>query len=668
MDREGAEKRIEKLKKTINYHRYLYHVLDRQEISDAALDSLKKELFDLEQEFPNLITPDSPTQRVGGKPLEKFEKVKHSSPMISLNDAFSEEDMRDWMKRNQNIINQYFDFYCELKIDGLAMELIYENGVLKTASTRGNGLVGEDVTQNIKTIESIPLSIDISKCQNIKRIAVRGEVFLSKKDFEKFKNNYANPRNLAAGSIRQLDPEITASRRLDFFAYDLIREAEYSYVDSISETHEQKHQILKELGFKTNPYNRYCSNLEEVFIFYKEIKKIRKKIPYEIDGTVVIVNNNRICERLGVVGKAPRGAIAFKFPGLEATTIIEDIKVQVGRTGVLTPVAVLNPVNVGGAVVSRATLHNEDEIKRLGIKIGDTVIVSRAGDVIPDIIKVLKEMREEKKCRDFIMPEYCPSCGSKIIKQKDGVMHRCGNPNCFAQKREYFYHFVSRSAFNIDGLGPKIVDQLIESNLVSDPSDLFNLKEGDLLPLERFAEKSAKNLVEAVQNKREVEFSRLIYSLGIRNVGEETAFDLAKNFDSIKRLSIASMEDFLAIRDIGPVVARSIFDWFHNNKNEDFLKKLLKNIKIQYTNLKPKNLNLKFEDKTFVFTGTMSNITRDEAKKMVRDLGGNVSELVSKNIDYVVVGENPGSKYIKAKELGVKIINEKEFISRVSDA
>jgi len=443
MSKQQAKQRIKKLRKTINRHRYLYHVLDKQEISDAALDSLKKELFDLEKEFPEFVTSDSPSQRIGGKPLEKFKKHKHPKPMLSFNDAFSEKDIKDWLERISKILTplevnelegkhkknipltgltkkekDQSGFFCELKIDGLAIELIYENGVLKTGSTRGDGIIGEDITQNLKTIEAIPLHIGKLKIKNFKLkipplVVVRGEVFIPKKEFERFKTTYANPRNLAAGSVRQLDPKITASRHLDSFIYDLICQNR----DSV-DTHEQKHKILEKLGFKINPYNKYCKNLSEVFQFHKNIQKIREKIPYEIDGLVVIVNSNKIFEKLGVVGKAPRGAIAFKFPGRQTATIIEDIKVQIGRTGALTPVAYLKPVQVGGVMISRATLHNEDEIKRLKVKIGDTVIVERAGDVIPDIVKVLPEMRTGKE-KEFEMPKFCPVCKVRLLDKKE---------------------------------------------------------------------------------------------------------------------------------------------------------------------------------------------------------------------------------------------------------
>ncbi len=692
MTKQQAKQRIARLKKLINRHRYLYHVLDKQEISDAALDSLKKELFDLEKEFPEFITLDSPSQRIGGKPLEKFKKVKHSKPMLSFNDAFSEKDMEDWVLRisklltplevnelegkhwknipltgltkkekKQILSSRQGGFYCELKIDGLAIELIYKNEILKIGSTRGDGIIGEDITQNLKTIEAIPLKtiktefIGTDKFGLDAQLVVRGEVFIPKKEFERFKTTYANPRNLAAGSVRQLDPKITASRHLDSFVYDLI-------TDLGQKTHEQKHKILKEFGLKTNAFNKYCKNLPEVFKFYKDIQKIREKIPYEIDGLVVIVNSNRVFEKLGVVGKAPRGAIAFKFPGRQATTIIEDIKVQIGRTGALTPVAYLKPVQVGGVIISRATLHNEDEIKRLKVKIGDTVIVERAGDVIPDIVKVLPEMRTGKE-KEFKMPELCPVCKNKIIRPKGEAVSRCSNPNCFAQKREYFHHFVSKAAFNIEGLGEKIVDQLVEENLVSDPVDLFELKQGDLLPLKRFAEKSAENIIKAIQSKKEITLPRFIFALGIRNAGEETALDLAEHFGKLEKLQKAGLEELENIEDIGPIVAKSIYTWFREKRNIEFLKKLKKlGIRINWD--RPGlSQNKRLRGKRFVLTGGLETMTRDEAKNKIRELGGDISESVSKQTDYVIVGSEPGSKYDKAKKLGVKIINEKEFLN-----
>ncbi len=685
MDKREAKQRIEKLKKTIKRHRHLYHVLDKQEISDEALDSLKKELFDLEQQFPDLIAPDSPTQRIGGRPLDKFKKVKHPKKMLSFNDAFSREDMENWMDRISRLLGKkeanQLDYYCELKIDGLAIELIYEQGILKTGSTRGNGNIGEDITQNLKTVEAIPLKLrekekvlkDLRKqrlpssavnaVENINfksRLVVRGEVFISKKDFQKVndyrkKRNlrlYANPRNLAAGSVRQLDPKVTARRSLDSFAYELV-------TDLGAGTHEQKHKILNAFGFKINPHNKYCSNLKSVYAFHEKTQKLRDSLDYEIDGVVVMVNNNRIFNKLGTAGKAPRGGIAFKFPGKDATTVVKDIKVQVGRTGALTPVAVLEPVNFGGVTISRATLHNEDEIRRLGVKRGDTVVVGRAGDVIPDIIKVLPEMRigDEK---EFKMPSKCPLCGSKV--EKDGAIHYCTNPDCFAKERKQFYHFVSKGAFDIKGLGPKIVDQLIEESMVSDPADLFELEKGDLVPLERFARKASSNLVESIQRSKEVSLARFIYSLGIRNVGEETAQDIAERFETFDNFKKASLKELEEIQDIGPVVADSIEDWLSSEKNKKFLKKV-KKVGIKVKNAKKKGANLK--DKKFVLTGALSSMTREQAKKEIRSLGGNVSSSVSSETDYLVVGEDPGSKHEEARQNNVRIIKEKEFLKMI---
>ncbi|OGZ83605.1 MAG: hypothetical protein A2599_02305 [Candidatus Staskawiczbacteria bacterium RIFOXYD1_FULL_39_28] len=663
MNKQEIKTRIEKLREVINHHRYLYHVLDKQDISDNALDSLKKELFDLETEYPEFITADSPTQRIGGKALKEFKKFKHPQRMTSFNDAFSKEDMQDWEKRFLKLLSENergkINYYCELKIDGLAIELIYENRVLKTGSTRGDGMVGEDVTENLKTIEAIPLSLQTTNYKLPTQTVARGEVFITKKEFERMNKEqkekglavYANPRNIAAGSIRQLDPKITSSRKLDSFAYDLLNKN--------IKTHEEKHKILKELGFKTNKHNKFCKNLEEVFEFHKKWQKEREKLDYEIDGVVVLVNNNEIFEKLGVVGKAPRAGIAFKFPQAEATTKVLDIKVQVGRTGAMTPVAVLEPVQVTGITITRATLHNEDEIKRLGLKIGDTVVVGRAGDVIPNIIKVLPELRMGGE-KSFKMPEKCPSCGAKLIKVEGEVLLRCPNKNCFAQKRRNFYHFVSRTAFNIDGLGPKIIDRLLDEAIISDPADLFDLKEGDVAGLERFAEKLAENLIKSIQEKREITLAKFIYALGIRNVGEETAIDLAKNFGSVKKIREAKLEDFEKILDIGPVVSKSIFEWFHEKDNLKFLDKLEKKVKI--TGYKLPVTSYKLIGKTFVLTGSMESMSRDKARAKIRELGGDISESVSSKTDYVIVGSDPGSKADRARKLGVKIISEQEFL------
>jgi len=663
VSKEEVKKRIEKLRELINYHRYLYHVLDKQEISEEALDSLKKELFDLEQEFPEFITSDSPTQRVGGKPLDVFEKVKREKMMFSFNDAFSREDMDNWEKRNNNLLseNDVIEYYCEPKLDGLAIELVYENGLLVLSSTRGDGKVGENVTQNIKTIESIPLKL---KVDSPREIIVRGEAVINKKDFENANKErvlegltpYANPRNLAAGSIRQLDPSVTAKRKLDANIYSLVS-------DLGQKTHEEEHKILESLGFKTNnKYNKLCKNMDEVFAFYDYWQKHREKLPYEIDGLVVSINNNGVFQKLGIIGKSPRGAIALKFPLKQATTIVEDVKVQVGRTGAITPVAILSPVTINGVVITRATLHNEKEIERLGLKIGDTAVVGRAGDVIPEVIKVFPELRSGKE-KDFEMVKFCPSCGSELVKPQKEIVWRCPNTKCFKRKSGWFKHFVSRGAFSIDGLGPKILERFLEEGLLGDPADLFDLKEGDILPLERFAQKSAKKLIENIQKRKRVSFSRFIYSLGIRNVGQKTSHDLSKRFESIEEIENSTIEDLENINDVGPIVARSIFEWFNDKENKDFLKKLEERGVTYFHEELSKNV---LSGKKFVLTGTMEKLSRELAKEKILSLGGEVSSSISKNTDYLVLGENPGTKREKAKELGVKIIGEGEFLKMIS--
>jgi DNA ligase (NAD+) len=682
MNKQQAKQRIAKLKKLIEHYRYLYHVLDKEEISSAALDSLKKELFDLEQQFPDLITPDSPTQRIGGKPLEKFAKIKHPQPMLSFNDAFSPQDMQEWLERISKLLTPHeqssIDFYCEPKLDGLAIELTYENGVLQSGCTRGDGIIGEDVTQNLKTIESIPLqlhsaekiTLDLQKeelkevANNIfkmktAKIVVRGEAIITKKNFQLVNQEqiklgqspFANPRNLAAGSIRQLDPKITAQRKLEVTIYDLI-------TDLGQQTHEQEHKILHALGFKTNnKYSRYCATLQDVFAFHQFWYQNREKLPYEIDGIVVTVNSNKIFQKLGVVGKAPRGAIAYKFPLQQATTIVKDIVVQVGRTGAITPVAILEPVSIAGVTITRATLHNEDEIKKLGLKIGDTVVVGRAGDVIPDIIKVLPELRTGKE-KIFHIPSHCPVCHSKLVKTEGEAIWRCPNKQCFARQKEYLYHFVA--AFEIMGVGPKIIDRFLEQGLINDAADLFFLKEGDILPLERFAEKSAQNLISAIQSKKRISLARFIYALGIRNVGEQMSFDLAKHFGSLEKLKNASLEQLQQVKDIGPISAQSIYHFFQQKENLQFLEKL-KKAGVEIVEEKPRLLPL--AGKTFVLTGTLSSLTRQQAKEKIHSLGGTTSESVSAQTNFLVVGETPGSKLEKAKKLGVKILNEKEFLS-----
>ncbi len=558
MNKKQVQERLKKLRTEIDYHRYLYHVLDRQEISDAALDSLKHELFKAEQEYPELITPDSPTQRVGGIPLDKFKKIKHQTRMLSLEDVFSEEEIKGWEGRLQRVLKKSvaFGYYCELKLDGLALNLKYKKGLFASGATRGDGETGEDVTNNVKTIETIPLFLRQPPEKELKKIGLsgtsikkllaaikngeieaRGEVIIFKSDFARLNQHnakkgeqiFANPRNAAAGSVRQLDPKIAAERPLKFIVYDLV-------TDIGLETHEQAHEVLKLLGFKSLKYNKFCPDIKTVIGFHHHWQKRRSDPDFHFDGIVVSVNQLKWYKPLGVRGKTPRYMVAYKFPGEEATTMVEEIKVQVGRTGKLTPTAYLQPVPVGGVTVSRATLHNEDEIKRLGVKLGDTVIIRRAGDVIPEVVRVLKNLRTGKE-KAFKMPSACPICGGKVArkrvsdkKQKESVAHYCVNKNCFAVLKRQLEHFVSKGAFNIEGLGPKIIEQLLNEGLVKNAADLFKLTEGDLVPLQRFAEKSAGNLVEAIADKKNISLARFLYALGIDHVGEETAITLTRNF------------------------------------------------------------------------------------------------------------------------------------------
>lgn len=689
MTKEEAKKRIKKLKDEINYHRYLYHVLDREEISDAALDSLKHELYNLEQQYPEFIISDSPTQRVGGEPLEEFEKVKHETPMLSIEDVFSPEELGDWQARVQKLLpHEKFDYYTEIKMDGLAVSLVYENGLLKVGSTRGDGKIGEDVTQNLKTIEAIPLQLRIppekeaneflkkfdhsmevkkfrDKLNNLGgKIKVRGEAFMSKKVFaelnreqkKKGEEEFANPRNAAAGSIRQLDPKITVSRKLDFYGYALV-------TDLGQATHEQAHEILKLIGIKVNPLNRLSGNLEEVEKFHEYVYKHREKLPYWTDGIVVVINNNRAFDKLGVVGKAPRGLIAYKFPAEQATTMILDVKWQVGRTGALTPVASLKPVSIGGTTVSHSTLHNFDEIERLGVKIGDTVIVERAGDVIPKVVKVLPKLRTGKE-RPIHLPKKCPICGGPVERRPGEVAIYCKNPKCFARDKEKILHFVSRKAFNIDGLGDKIVEKFMNEGLISGPADIFALTKGDIEPLERFAEKSAENLILAIEKSEKISLAKFIYALGIIHVGEETSINLANHFGCLEKIKKADLDELMKVPDIGGVVAKSIYEYFEEKKNLKLIGDLIKNgVKIEEVKRGKRIL----EGKIFVLTGELESMTRDEAKDKIRFLGGDVSGSVSKNTDYVVAGQEPGSKYEKAKKLGVKIIDEKEFLKMLKE-
>lgn len=660
MNRNEAKERIAKLRAEINRHRYLYHVLDRQEISDAALDSLKHELYKLEQQWPDLITPDSPTQRVGGKPLAKFNKVRHIRPILSIEDAFSLAEVEEWERRNQKILCEPTKgYYGELKMDGLAIVLTYERGLLVRAATRGDGLVGEEVTQNIRTIESVPLRLEETDLKLPSRLDVRGEVVITKEEWQRINREqekkgqplFANPRNLAAGSIRQLDPKVAAERRMDFYAFDILTEVG-------AKTHAQIHEWLKKLGFKTNPHCRRLADLSAVSRYLAWWEKKRVDLPYQTDGVVIVVDDIEQQRKLGSVGKADRWMLAYKFPAEQATTRVRDIVVQVGRTGVLTPVAILEPVRVAGTTVSRATLHNQDEIDRLDVRVGDTVIIQKAGDIIPDVVQVLKRLRTGRE-KKFSLPAHCPVCGGQVVRRPGEAAHYCLNTNCPGRTREALYHFASRAAFDIEGLGPKIVDKLVEAGLVQDPADFFTLTPRDLLNLEGFAEKSAQNLVAAIARRKVISLERFLNSLGIRHVGEETARDVAQHFGSLEKITAATEQDFKAVPNVGEVVAKSLADYFANKASWKLIAKF-KKLGLKIEEVKTKEAG-PLSGKVFVLTGTLSTMSRQEAKERILSLGGRVSESVSAHTDYVVAGDNPGSKLTKAKTLGVPVLTETEF-------
>ena len=691
MDKREVKKRLVKLRSEIEKYRYAYHVLDKSLISDMALDSLKNELEKLEREHPDLITPDSPTQRVGGAALAKFKKVRHSAAMMSLYDAFSPEDMKDWEKRMEKIFpGQKFDYYAELKMDGLAVALVYESGKFVLGATRGDGETGEEVTQNLKTIEAIPLNLrrpeeaELKKiglsAESVKlvfkaldrgRIEARGEAIMTSIVFNKLneinkklgKPPFANPRNAAAGSIRQLDSKLTAERKLDCHIYSLMPPLIKGGEGGFSQTHEQEHKLAHALGFKVLKENKFCRNLEEAIKFHDHWESRRDNLPFECDGVVAVVNDLSLWPKLGVVGKGPRYMMAYKFAAIQATTKVEDVIWQAGRTGVLTPTAVLTPVRIYGVTVSRATLHNLDEIRRLGLKIGDTVILERAGDVIPKVVEVLPKLRtgEEKEIR---VPRQCPMCSGGVEKVQGEVAYRCVNKNCYAVNLRRLAHWTSKNAMDIEGLGPKIIEQLYKEGLVRDASDFYKLTIDDLLPLERFAEKSADNLVKAISEKTQVELARFIYSLGIRHVGEESSLALAKYFGSLEKIKDASLDEINAIYDFGEIMAKSAYQWFHDKNNLQLLARLAAaGVKVKTLKLSAKSAKL--AGKIFVLTGSLEKLTRDQAKAKIRELGGEISSSVSQNTDYVVAGAEPGSKLVKARRLGVKILNENEFFELI---
>ncbi len=663
---KDVEKKIEALREKIRHHEHLYYVLDTPELTDAEFDKLMQQLKDLESEHPSLVTPDSPTQRVGGKPREGFVKVPHSSPMLSLDNTYNEEELRGWERRVHELTGRKdVDYVCELKLDGMSLALIYEDGKLARGVTRGDGSVGEDVTLNVRTVRSVPLSIPkerLKKAGIPVDFEVRGELLMPTASFKKIneereKNGlptFANPRNFTAGTVRQLDANVTAARRMDFFPYILLENGR-TYFDRHSKTLD----ALQAAGFKVNLNHKLVHSMDEVWAFIREWEAKRDSLPYEIDGIVVKVDRTGLQDELGFTGKAPRWAIAYKYAARAGITKLEDIRVQVGRTGKLTPVAMLSPVLIGGTTVRNATLHNMDEIERLGVKIGDWVQVERGGDVIPKVAKVIDDKDHPRGHKTFHMPEHCPVCGTKVVRTEGEVDYRCVNANCPAKLRETILHFASRGIMNIDGMGDALVTQLTERGLVKNVADIYKLTKDDLLSLERMGAKSAQNILDEIDASKKLPLERVIYGLGIRMVGERTAQFLAEHFGSMEALEQASVEELQNVDEVGPRIADSIVEFFSIPANRKLVERLGE-AGLAFKG-KKKERGTKLAGKTFVLTGTLAKYTRDEAKKMIEDAGGKVAGSVSKKTDYVVAGADAGSKLDKAKELGVAVIDEKEM-------
>ena len=662
MDLREAEKRIKELAGKIEYHNRKYYVEDNPVISDYEFDMLVKELSELEARFPELVTPDSPTQRVGGEPIKEFKPVRHVSPMLSLDNTYNKNDLSEFDGRIRRLVpDTRYDYFVELKIDGIASSLTYENGKLAIAATRGDGLTGDDITHNARTIRSIPLSIrNIPESFSDMRFHVRGEIFMPLKSFERLNDEklskgeepFANPRNAAGGSLKQLDPSVTARRGLDFFAYQLVPEGDPSLPISQARSME----ILEGMGFKVNRHNRKCPDIECVMGFCNEWEAKRSELPYEIDGMVIKVNDLKLQGRLGSTGKSPRWAISYKFPAKQATTKVNDIIASVGRTGAVTPVAFLEPVRIGGVTVSRAALYNADELERLNINVGDVVLVERGGEVIPKVVKVV----EKKTSGVFRLTDNCPSCGGRLVRDEGEAATRCINTSCPVQLQKNVEHYASRGAMDIEGLGPKVIDLLIREGLIDDFADLYKLMVEQLVPLERMGKKSAANLVENIKNSKDKHLSRLYYGLGIRHVGGRSAEILEARFNSLDDLMKAEVSELETINEIGPVMAKSIHDFFREEKNLSVINKLkaagVKTSEERKAPETPQNL----AGKAFVFTGAIS-LPRTQAEDMVKSRGGKVTSSVSRKTDYVVAGAEPGSKYDKARELGVKIISEDEL-------
>jgi len=667
----NIKNRIVKLRKEIGRLRNEYHVKNNPKVTDDVYESLSRELRDLENKYPLLVDENSSLNRVAGKPLPSFQKVKHDIRMLSLNDVFSEEEIIDWENRVKKLLNSEdtkINYFCEVKLDGLSASLHYKDGIFVRGATRGDGFIGEDVTENLKMITSIPLRLK----GNIQGdMEVRGEVVMTKKAWgalnkkqEKIgKPTFANTRNAAAGSLRQLDPKIVGERELSFFAWDIAQTTIRNYESRIK-NHSDKHKILKEIGFQVAPYEKEAQDLKEVFSYIQKVGALRKGLPYGTDGMVISIDNQELQDSLGVVGKAPRYMVAYKYEAERATTVVTDITVNVGRTGVMTPLAHFNGTLVAGSTISKATLHNMDQIERLDIRVGDTVVIQKAGDVIPEVVEVLVNMRTGKE-KKFKMPEFCPVCNSKIERkagvEESSVAFYCTNKNCPARSRRGMQHFVN--IYEIYEIGPKILDRLKDEGLISDAADLFTLEVADLSGLERFGLKSAENIINSIASHRKVLLWRFIYALGIIHVGEQTAQDLANHFGSLTKISKASEKEINNISNIGPVVSLSIYEYFMQKENLSFIDKLFKNgVVIDNTKLSKSN---KLKDKVFVLTGTLDTLSRDEVKKMILREGGRVSSSVSIKTDYVLAGEEPGSKYTDAQKLGVKIITEKEFLKMV---
>ena len=653
--------RVQALRDEIHGHNYLYYVLDQPEVSDAEYDRLFDELASLEKKFPELVTPDSPTQRVGAPPLEAFKTVRHSLPMLSLNKATSEPEFLDFHRRVIELSRtEEIRYVAEPKFDGLAVELVYRKGLFTLGSTRGDGTMGEDVTLNLRTVKSIPLRLHGKELPE--SIEIRGEMIMNKDDFATLNREretsgealFANPRNAAAGSVRQLDSGVTNARRLTLFAHGTGQVAGKKL-----SKHWETLAYLKQLGFKVSEHIALCTGIEQVRSYYEKILNLRDKLPYEIDGIVIKVNDFELQRRLGEISRSPRWAVAWKFPAQQEHTVVKDIIVSVGRTGALTPVALLEPVRVAGVEVSRATLHNEDEVRKKDIRIGDTVVIQRAGDVIPEVVKVIETKRTGRE-KPFTMPEFCPVCGSKVERPEGEATHRCTGLACPAQIKEHLAHFASKGAMDIDGLGYKLLDQMVDKGIIRDQADLYTLTKDDLMKMDRMGDKLARNLLDAIRKSRKPDLANLIYALGIRNVGEHLAGVLARNFKSIDNLAKQSIEDLTRVHEIGPIVAESICNFFHNPKNLDVLNRLKKG-GLVFPEEQSEIRESPVAGKTLVLTGALDSMTRDEARKIIETLGGRVSSSVSKKTDFVIAGKDPGSKYAQAGRLGVKTLDEEEF-------